>query len=128
MPLGDKRAHSPSDVIYVSAGCTQPIKAWIDALPVGGRLIFPLTPGWDFGGMLKVTRQASELRAELICACSFIPCVGGSNPAQVENLLRAFSRERTERVSSLRFEVAPEDDCWLNGDGWYLSCGVETKQ
>ena len=41
-----------SDVIYVNAGATEPLRAWLDALMPGGRLIFPLTPGWDYGGML----------------------------------------------------------------------------
>jgi protein-L-isoaspartate(D-aspartate) O-methyltransferase len=111
-----------SDVIYVSAGCTQPVRAWVESLAVGGRLVFPLTPGWDFGGMLKVTRREHELDAEFICRCSFIPCVGGSHPADVEKLLRAFARGATERVSSLHFDAAaPEADCWFTGDGWYLS-------
>ena len=109
------------DVIYVSAGCTRPVEAWVMALPVGGRLLFPLTPGWDFGGMLKVTRQEEGFDAEFICACSFIPSVGASNPAEAEKLLRAFSRGGTDRVSSLRFGTAPMEACWFAGDEWHLS-------
>ena len=32
------------DIIYVSAGATRPLDAWLDALRPGGRLLFPLTP------------------------------------------------------------------------------------
>src|SRR5262245_2098386 len=46
----------PSDVIYVSAGATHPVAAWLDALRVGGRLIFPFTPDDSVGCMLLVTR------------------------------------------------------------------------
>jgi protein-L-isoaspartate(D-aspartate) O-methyltransferase len=111
-----------SDVIYVSAGCTRPMKAWVEALRLGGRLLFPLTPGWDFGAMLKVTRHEHGLHAKFVCACSFIPCVGGSDPAESEGLLRAFSRGGTAQVSSLHFGAAERDnECWFMGDGWHLS-------
>ena len=46
------------DCIYVNAGITQPSWAWLDALRVGGRLMFPLQPVSGLGGMLLVTRPA----------------------------------------------------------------------
>jgi protein-L-isoaspartate(D-aspartate) O-methyltransferase len=49
-----------ADVIYVNAGATHPLASWLDALNVGGRLIFPLTPDEGFGGMLMVTRRRAE--------------------------------------------------------------------
>src|ERR1017187_5152423 len=67
---GTSEAVPPSDVIYVSAGCTRPMEAWVDALSLGGRLLFPLTPGWEFGAMLKVTRRELGLEAQFIFACS----------------------------------------------------------
>ena len=109
-----------SDVIYVSAGCTRPMKDWVEALTPGGRLIFPLTPGWDYGGMLKVTRHEHRLHAQFVCACAFIPCVGGSSPAEAQGLLRAFSRGDMYQVSSLRFDAVSGEDCWFAGDGWNL--------
>ncbi len=111
-----------SDVIYVSAGCTQPLKIWADALLPGGRLVFPLTPGWDYGGMLKVTRHANGYDADFVCTCSFIPCDGGSHAGMEAKLREAFSRGGTENVSSLHFGAATRDiDCWFAGDGWWLS-------
>lgn len=111
-----------SDVIYVCAGCTQPMRSWAEALSEGGRLLFPLTPGWDFGGMLMVTREANEYRAKFICKCSFIPCVGGSNPASEAALRRAFGAKGMERVSALHFGEEPgRGDAWLAGDDWWLS-------
>ena len=44
------------DVIYVNAGATAPMAAWLDALRPGGRLLFPLTKLHGFGAMLLVTR------------------------------------------------------------------------
>ena len=116
------------DVIYVCAGCTQPMRAWVDALSASGRLVFPLTPGWDFGGMLMITREAEEYRAKFICKCSFIPCVGGSNPAVETALRNAFSGNQMESVSRLHFgKAALGSDAWFAGDGWWLSTG-STRQ
>ena len=48
------------DVIYVNAGATHPLAAWLDALRDGARLIFPLTPDDGSGCMLLVTHLASR--------------------------------------------------------------------
>lgn len=111
-----------SDVIYVCAGCTQPLRAWVDALSEGGRLLFPLTPGWDYGGMLMITRSASEYRAHFVCKCSFIPSVGGASPMKEAALRKAFAAQGMERVSSLHFGGgAQHADAWFAGDDWWLS-------
>lgn len=111
-----------SDVIYVCAGCTQPLREWVNALSDGGRLLFPLTPGWDFGGMLMITRDGERYRAEFICRCSFIPSVGGSSAVNEAALREAFARSNMDRVSALHFgDGAKCDDAWLVGDGWWLS-------
>src|SRR6266478_500130 len=34
---------TPADVIVASAGATHPLPAWLDALKLGGRLLFPMT-------------------------------------------------------------------------------------
>lgn len=110
------------DLIYVCAGCTHPIRAWAEALSEGGRLLFPLTPGWDHGGMLMVTRRAGRFDAELVCRCSFIPCIGGSNSAEASILRTALSERSPEGVSSLHFGDAPgRPGVWLEGDGWWLA-------
>jgi protein-L-isoaspartate(D-aspartate) O-methyltransferase len=111
-----------SDVIYVCAGCTQPVHSWVRALSEGGRLLFPLTPGWDYGGMLMITRGGDEYCAKFLCKCSFIPCVGGSNPAAAANLRNAFSAQGMERVSGLHFgDGTQQSDAWFAGAGWWLS-------
>ena len=111
-----------SDVIYVCAGCTRPMREWVDALSDGGRLLFPLTPGWDFGGMLMITRDADRYGAKFICRCAFIPCVGGSTLEEVAALRQAFDAGNMESVSALHFgDEAVASDAWAVGDGWWLS-------
>lgn len=111
-----------SDVIYVCAGATAPLRPWLDALPIGGRLIFPLTPQWDRGGMLLVTRQAAGFAARFVSAAWFIPCIGAQDPDEGERLREAFSRGGEDNVRSLRLAPAPPDEtCWLAGNDWWLS-------
>jgi protein-L-isoaspartate(D-aspartate) O-methyltransferase len=111
-----------SDIIYVCAGCTQPLREWVDALSDGGRLLFPLTPGWDAGGMLMITRDAERYRAEFVCRCSFIPSIGGSTVAHEAALRDAFAQSNMDRVSALHFgDGAGREGAWLAGDDWWLS-------
>ncbi|MGI9332197.1 MAG: protein-L-isoaspartate O-methyltransferase family protein [Gammaproteobacteria bacterium] len=111
-----------SDVIYVSAGSTRPMRVWIDALSPGGRLVFPLTPGWGRGGILKITREADELKASFVLPCQFIPCDGGRDPETELRLAEAFERGGTESVCSLHFGVpAANSRCWFQGRDWWLS-------
>ncbi len=110
------------DVLYVSAGASEPLAVWLDVLRPGGRLLFPLTPDHGFGGMLLVTRQADEqYAARFLCQAMFIPCVGGRNEAMGRQLTNAFRRGHWEEVKSLRRHTQPDKSCWAAGKDWCLS-------
>ncbi|HET7402267.1 MAG TPA: methyltransferase domain-containing protein [Usitatibacter sp.] len=112
----------PSDVIYVSAGCTRPLQAWTDALADGGRLVMPLTPGWQHGGMLLVRRRGEWLDARFLCGCAFIPCSGACSDPEAEALRAAFAERDMAQVRALHFGTPPSrDDAWVAGDGWWLA-------
>ena len=52
-----------ADCIYVNAAATHPVRAWLDALKVGGRLLFPLQAAhWSGGNMLLITRPGTGRR------------------------------------------------------------------
>jgi protein-L-isoaspartate(D-aspartate) O-methyltransferase len=111
-----------SDVIYVCAGATAPQRSWLEALAPGGRLIFPLTPGRDRGAMLLVTRSSKGLGARFISQAWFIPCIGGQDMTEAEALREAVARGDSREIRSLRLTPeAPDETCWLAGDGWWLS-------
>ncbi len=113
---------SESDVIYVNAGLSAPPRAWLAALRPLGRLIFPLVPGWDFGGILLVRREASGLSARFVSRASFIPCDGGQHQRAAARLREAFEGGDWDEVRSLRLAPErPDDSCWLAGTGWWLS-------
>jgi protein-L-isoaspartate(D-aspartate) O-methyltransferase len=111
-----------ADVIYVNAGATHPPAAWLDALNIGGRLIFPLTPNLGFGCMLLVTRRAERVfAAEALMRVAFIPCIGARDDDASESLTRALENHSLQRVKSLRRDDKPDDTAWCAGAGWWLS-------
>jgi protein-L-isoaspartate(D-aspartate) O-methyltransferase len=110
------------DVIYVSAGATHPLAAWLDALRDGGRLIFPLTPDDGSGCMLLVTRLAAERHAaRALMRVSFIACVGARDTDASTALQRAFAFGPVEAVRSLQRDDRPDESAWCAGPGWWLS-------
>jgi len=113
----------PVDCIYVSAAASHPVKGWLDALKVGGRLMFPMHAARSSGAMLLVTRPPSgeAWPAKFLSGVVFIACEGAQDPAVAVRLDEAFRRGGSGRVRSLRFGAAPSETDWLRGDGWALS-------
>ena len=110
------------DVLYVSAGATAPLDAWLDALRPGGRLLFPLTPAQGAGGMLLVTRQSTDqFEARFVCRALFIPCAGARDDETAQKLTQAFLRPDWAAVRSLHRYAMPDETCWCAGNGWWLS-------
>jgi len=67
-----------SDVIYVNAGVLAPPVQWLQALRLGGRMIFPWRPSKAVGIAALATRTASGFELKLLMPSWFIPCVGAS--------------------------------------------------
>lgn len=111
------------DCVYVNAGITQPSRAWLDALRAGGRLLFPLQPVSDLGGMLLVTRSAvgNAWPARFISRAIFIACAGRQDEATSQSLVNAFSKGDADTVRSLHLDRKPDTTCWCAGDDWWLS-------
>ena len=112
----------PCDVIYVNAGATHPPSAWLDALSVGGRLVFPLTPNEGFGVMLKVVRKSpATFSVSAVTRVAFIPCIGARDDAASASLTAALERQSLKEVRSLRRGAPPDETAWCIGSGWWLS-------
>ena len=110
------------DVIYVSAGATHPLAAWLDALRVDARLMFPLTADAGSGCMLLVTRlAANRYAARALMRVSFIACIGARDERAAAALRQAFAMRPVEAVRSLHRDDAPDDSAWCVGEGWWLS-------
>ena len=112
-----------ADAIYVNAAASHPLRAWLDALKPGGRLLFPLHAARSTGSMLMVTRpeRGNVWPARTFSGVVFIPCEGAQDPEMGRKLDEALRRGGAERVRSLRFGGAPSGMDWVRGDGWALS-------
>jgi protein-L-isoaspartate(D-aspartate) O-methyltransferase len=110
------------DVIYVNAGATHPPPAWLDALRIGGRLVFPLTPNEGFGVMLQVTRRAADVyAATALVRAAFIPCIGARDEATSRSIALALEKQSLKAVRALQRGTPPDDTAWCAGAGWWLS-------
>ena len=110
------------DVLYVNAGATEPLAAWLDALRPSGRLLFPITPDTGFGAMLLITRQEDEtFAARFLLQAQFVPCIGARSEKTAERLSEAFRNSNWTRVKSLHRNDAIDESCWCSGPGWWLS-------
>lgn len=111
-----------ADIVYVSAGATHPLDSWLDALTLGGRLIFPLTSDSGSGAMLLIQCKASaEYSAAFLTHVSFIACVGARDALTSTALAVAFMTRPIEAVRSLRRNTEPDNSAWCAGPGWWLS-------
>lgn len=110
------------DVIYVNAGATHPLPTWLDALNIGGRLIFPLTPDQGVGCMLLVTRKnPTAYAAAAVMRAAFIPWIGARDEITSKSLSAALERQSLGAIRSLRRKSVPDDTAWCVGNGWWLS-------
>lgn len=122
---GATAALPPCDALYVSCAAERPMDAWLDALAVGGRLLFPLAPRDGGGAMLLVTRTSGSrdaFAARFLTPCLFIPCAGAEDEMGAESLRRAFAAKGMRDVRTLwRGGASATGEAWAEGDGWRLS-------
>jgi protein-L-isoaspartate(D-aspartate) O-methyltransferase len=113
-----------ADAIYVNAAASHPIKAWLEALKPGGRLLFPLHAERSSGAMLMVTRpprDSDRWPAQILTGVVFISCEGGQDREIGRRLDQAFRHGGAHAVRSLRFGADARETDWLRGDDWALS-------
>jgi protein-L-isoaspartate(D-aspartate) O-methyltransferase len=88
----------PSDLIYVNAGVVAPPAAWLGALRIGGRLIFPWQPADRVGLTVVVTRTEKGLAVRPLMRSLFIPCVGASERRDCEKVP---TRQQAAKIRSI---------------------------
>ncbi|HXI86216.1 MAG TPA: hypothetical protein VNH64_02060 [Parvularculaceae bacterium] len=124
-----------ADVIYVNAGATRPLDAWLDGLKPGGRLITPLTTDAAFsattpaaglqGAVFCITRNGDEFTARVVSASAFIPGERMRDAESEAALAAAFKNGRLKEVTRLyrgkEAAALPNDQCWARAEGWALA-------
>jgi protein-L-isoaspartate(D-aspartate) O-methyltransferase len=111
--------------IVVNAGVSHLSLPWLDSLAENGRLLVPLTTADRLGAFLLITRQNDTPRrypVRVVSPTAIISCVGGRNAAAEARLAAALQRAPFNSIESLRLAPeAPDETCWLSGDGWWFS-------
>ena len=131
---GDGIAHrgEPAGLIVVNAGVTHPQAHWLDQLPIGARLLVPLTTEGGRGGYLLVERQRAGWPARFVSFIAIVPATSGRDPAAAVRLAAAFRRTRYDwikLVRELRRDAHPEDaSCWLHAPDFCLSTRLVAQE
>ena len=119
--------------IYVNFAVVDPAAAWLDQLPIGGTLEFPLAapkPEPDgrsyrsgFGAVLLITRTTGGYAARHISPCGFVLADGplAGTPETQQRLHEAFAHGGAEFVASLRRGVTSPERAWFWTPSWSLS-------
>ncbi|MGA3132790.1 MAG: methyltransferase domain-containing protein [Terracidiphilus sp.] len=120
---GSRGPFEPADVVVVSAGGTHPLTAWLAAVKLGGKLLFPLTSTRGPGTMAYITRtSADHFAASLRGSVFFVDFEGVRDPAVSNELAQALRRDGGASVRCLRCDIHMRDEsCWLHGQGWCFS-------
>lgn len=134
----------PADAIFVNAGANYPAPIWLDAIPVKGRLMFPLIStarvrhpniapwrarrypqfhSFGMGGMmLLVTRETSRLSVKVISSVGIFPCIGAIERQADKRAAASLQRLDYDSITTLRRDPHNQDDtCWLHGEGFCFS-------
>lgn len=122
------------DRIYVSFALAKPPDCWLDHLPLGGKLLFPLgvpapAPRSGVrhairGGALLVENRGPGFAASYVAPAFFVWAAGqGSDETpMLEKLREAFDRGGIEFVRSLVWKGAGDPSrCWFWHKNWGLS-------
>ncbi|MGA9867580.1 MAG: methyltransferase domain-containing protein [Acetobacteraceae bacterium] len=125
---GTAVAFDPADVVYVNAGATRPVDAWLDRLTEGGRLVLPLTvedKAGDIerrGAVFVITRRGADFLARWVSPVAIYPCVGARDAVSERALAKGFGKGGWRKVTRLyRRDDVPPGRCWVRAPGWCLA-------
>ena len=128
---GDGQSNLPGqlDALFVNAGATHVLDAWLDAVSDGGRLLVPLTavvPGMPVplgkGFVLMAQRKGDDWPAKLTSMVAIYSLVGARDAAMETKLGQAMMGGRMMAVARLRRDAhEPGPTCWLHGETNCLS-------
>jgi protein-L-isoaspartate(D-aspartate) O-methyltransferase len=125
---GDGMQFDPGecDAMLINAGVTHPLGLWLDRVPVGGRIVLPITmpmaPNLGKGVMLKITRQPGGYSTQLVSFVAIYSCTSMRDPRRESLLGQALASGTLLRIKSVRRDPhAPTETCAAHGDDVCLS-------
>jgi protein-L-isoaspartate(D-aspartate) O-methyltransferase len=120
------------DAMLINAGVTHPHPRWLDRLPVGGRMMLPLTVplGGNLGKgmMVKIAHEAEGFAARVATFVAIYSC-SSVRDAQLEALLgKAMGTGAIFQLKSVRRDGhAPQESCLVHAEGACLSAAAVAR-
>ena len=111
----------PSDLIYVNAGVLAPPLQWLQALRLGGRMIFPWRPSDTVGVSVLVTRSGLGFELKLLMPAWFIPCIGASEGVAGSTPLDPNAARRSQSIRLTAEQVPDQTATAVYQDIWFSS-------
>ena len=108
-----------SDIVYVNAGVVAPPEQWLDALRLGGRMIFPWRPTSQTALAALVTHTASGFEFKPLMPAWFIPCLGAAETSATDVLPDTTGAWRTRSLYLKRDRVPDESATAIYEDVWF---------
>lgn len=116
------------DSILINAGVTHPEDAWLDALPLEGRLVLSLTATMPAmgpigkGPLLLLTRRETDFAAKIITRVAIYSALGIRDATLNQQLGRTLMQGRPPVLRRLRRDRhEPSPDCWLHAARFCVS-------
>lgn len=117
----------PFDAIFVNAGATSVLPAWLDLLADRGRLLLPLTvsiTGGDIGAgrVLLIVHRENAFEARFVSFAAIFHCAGARSEEGDQALRAAYREGDADEVRSLRRDTHDRlATCWLHTSEFCLS-------
>jgi protein-L-isoaspartate(D-aspartate) O-methyltransferase len=117
----------PVDAIFVNAGVTHALDAWLDALADAGAMLLPIgvemPPVTPVKGVtVRIERRGERYRAQYGSMMMIYPCAIARDPAMNQRAGAALRDFSGMKIRSLRRDAhTPDGTCWLHRDGSCLS-------
>lgn len=116
-----------ADLIYVNAGVVAPPISWLEALRLGGRLIFPWQADERNGPAVLIKRTEVGYAARPLMPVWFIPCIGASDASLCSKVPSA-AETRTIRSIWLTRDRAPDETAVaIYRDLWFSNADIAGK-
>ncbi|MEM9047470.1 MAG: methyltransferase domain-containing protein [Pseudomonadota bacterium] len=109
------------DVLVACAGATHVPADWLAALPVGGRMMLPMTGSDRWGFLMHLQRTPTALPVRSLGPCGFYPCAGARKLDEARALSQALTAG-SGAVKAYQLGAPPKNAAvWMQAAGFWIS-------
>jgi protein-L-isoaspartate(D-aspartate) O-methyltransferase len=104
----------PCDAIFINAGVTHPLPLWLERLPVGGRMVLPLTvDGTYAGAFVRITRGENAFFTRIVTMVGIYPCTSVRDPEMSAALAKALASKALLKLKCVRTDPHQQEETCL---------------